>query len=157
MRPKPTIPNVKECSSSGLRRRPPPICRSAENASAPRHPAGRDTVGRLAGEVGYSLRVDARRKDAKSSPPERGARFNYMQEQKRDFPATVESVISVDTKSELIGEPKNAGCALCWRREAVLFHYFPLDAVETISDGWSSEGCRRYRRHDNPHRAHRQW
>lgn len=62
------------------------------------HPASRDTVGRLARKLGYSLRVNARRKEARSSPPERDSQFNYIQQQKRDFLATGEPVISVDTK-----------------------------------------------------------
>jgi len=33
------------------------------------HPAGRTTVGRLLRKLGYSPRVNARRKEAKSSPP----------------------------------------------------------------------------------------
>lgn len=64
------------------------------------HPAGRMTVGRLLKKAGYSLRVNARRKEAKSSPQERDAQFRHIDEQKRTHLAAGEPVISVDTKKK---------------------------------------------------------
>lgn len=64
------------------------------------HRASADTVGRLVRKLGYSPRVNARRKEAKSSPPERDTQFNYIDERKEEFLAKGEPVISVDTKKK---------------------------------------------------------
>lgn len=64
------------------------------------HPAGRMTVGRLLKKAGYSLRVNARRKEAKASPQERDAQFRHIDEQKHTHLAAGEPVISVDTKKK---------------------------------------------------------
>lgn len=64
------------------------------------HPASPMTVGRLLRERGYSLRVNARRKQAKASPPERDTQFRHINAQKDDFLASGEPVISVDTKKK---------------------------------------------------------
>lgn len=58
------------------------------------------TVARLLRKRGYSLRVNARRKQAKASPPERDAQFRHIDEQKKDFLASGEPVISVDAKKK---------------------------------------------------------
>lgn len=63
-------------------------------------PASPMTVARLLRKHGYSLRVNARRKQAKASPPERDAQFRHIDEQKKDFLASSEPVISVDTKKK---------------------------------------------------------
>jgi hypothetical protein len=62
------------------------------------HPAGRMTIGRLLKKAGYSLQVNARRKEAKSSPAERNAQFQHIDAQKRIHLAAGDPVISVDTK-----------------------------------------------------------
>jgi Rhodopirellula transposase DDE domain len=62
------------------------------------HPVSRTTVGRLLKKRGYSLRVNARRKEAKSSPPERDEQFRYIAQRKQEFMASGDPVISVDTK-----------------------------------------------------------
>jgi hypothetical protein len=64
------------------------------------HPVSPVTVGRLLKKHGYSLRVNARRKEAKSSPPERDAQFVHIDDVKGDFLAAGEPVISVDTKKK---------------------------------------------------------
>lgn len=57
-------------------------------------------VGRLLKTRGYSLRVDARRKQSKSSPPEHDTHFVHINHVKGDFLAGAEPVISVDTKNK---------------------------------------------------------
>ena len=64
------------------------------------HPASPMTVARLLRKRGYSLRVNARRKQAKASPPERDAQFRHIDEQKQAFLASGEPVISVDAKKK---------------------------------------------------------
>lgn len=64
------------------------------------HPASPMTVARLLRKRGYSLRVNARRKQAKASPPERDTQFRHINAQKDDFLASGEPVISVDTKKK---------------------------------------------------------
>lgn len=65
------------------------------------HRASPMTVGRLLRRLGYSLRVNARRKEAKSAPPkEREAQFQHIDQQKQAFLAAGEPVISVDTKKK---------------------------------------------------------
>jgi hypothetical protein len=98
--------------------------------SAVGHPASRATVSRLLREFGYSPKVKARRTEARRSPPERDAQFRRIAQQREQFQAAGEPIISVDTKKrELVGNFKNAGRA--WRRtaEAVLVHDWPQDAI----------------------------
>ena len=64
------------------------------------HSASLMTVARLLRKRGYSLRVNARRKQAKASPLERDTQFQHIDEQKKDFLASGEPVISVDTKKK---------------------------------------------------------
>jgi hypothetical protein len=62
------------------------------------HPVSHTTVGRLLKQRGYALRVNARRTEAKASPPERDDPFRYIEQQKQAFLAAGDPVISVDTK-----------------------------------------------------------
>jgi Rhodopirellula transposase DDE domain len=62
------------------------------------HAVSHTTVGRLLKQRGYALRVNARRTEAKSSPPERDDQFRYIEQQKQAFLAAGDPVISVDTK-----------------------------------------------------------
>jgi hypothetical protein len=65
------------------------------------HRASPMTVGRLLRKLGFSLRVNARRKEAKSaSPEEREAQFQHIEQQKQGFLAAGDPVISVDTKKK---------------------------------------------------------
>lgn len=62
------------------------------------HPASHVTVRRLLKERGYSLRVNARRREAKDSHPDREAQFQHIEQQRQAFVAANEPIISVDTK-----------------------------------------------------------
>jgi hypothetical protein len=64
------------------------------------HPASRLTVARLLRQLGYSPKVNARRTEARSSPPERDAQFQHIAEQRAQFQAAGEPIISVDTKKK---------------------------------------------------------
>ena len=63
-----------------------------------KHAVSHTTVGRLLKQRGYALRVNARRTEAKASPPERDDQFRYIEQQKQAFLAAGDPVISVDTK-----------------------------------------------------------
>ena len=62
------------------------------------HPISRGTVGRLLKKQGYSLKVNAKRKNAGCDHPDRNEQFLHVEAQIRDFQATGDPVISVDTK-----------------------------------------------------------
>ena len=64
------------------------------------HPASPMTVARLLRARGYSLRVNARRKEAKASPLKRDTQFQHINAQKEPFLASSEPVISVDSKKK---------------------------------------------------------
>lgn len=64
------------------------------------HPISRETVGRLLKKQGYSLKVNAKRKEAGLSHPDRNEQFLHVEAQIRDFQATGDPVISVDTKKK---------------------------------------------------------
>ena len=68
-----------------------------------------DTVGRLLKRLGYSLLSPAKVKEG-AAHPDRDGQFRYLHGLAREFTATGDPVISVDTKKkELVGEYKNAG------------------------------------------------
>jgi hypothetical protein len=67
------------------------------------HPASRPTVARLLRHLGFSPKVNARRTEARTSPPERDAQFLHIAEQRAQFEAAGESIISVDTKKKGTG------------------------------------------------------
>jgi len=69
---------------------------TAPNAAG--HPASRSTVTRLLRQLGYSPKVNARRTEARSSPPERDAQFRHIADQRAQLDAAGEPIISVDTK-----------------------------------------------------------
>lgn len=64
------------------------------------HAASRPTVSRLLRQLGYSPKVNARRTEARSSPPERDAQFAHITAQRQQFASAREPVISVDAKKE---------------------------------------------------------
>jgi hypothetical protein len=64
------------------------------------HPASRPTVARLLRQLGFSPKLNARRTEARSSPPERDAQFVHIAEQRAQFEAAGEPIISVDTKKK---------------------------------------------------------
>lgn len=73
------------------------------------YPMTHPTVARLLTELGYSLQVNAKSKEGRSSP-ERDAQFRYINAQVEKFQAEGNPVLSVDAKKkERVGEFKNAG------------------------------------------------
>ncbi len=71
--------------------------------TAASHAVSRPTVARLLRQLGYSPKVNARRTEARSSPPERDAQFRHIAEQRHAFQATGDPIISVDTKKKGAG------------------------------------------------------
>ncbi len=67
------------------------------------HAVSRPTVSRLLRALGYSPKVNARRTEARSSPPERDAQFGHIAAQGQQFAAAREPVVSVDAKKEGTG------------------------------------------------------
>ena len=72
--------------------------RLSERLAEAGHPVCHMTVRRLLKKQGYSLRVNARRREAKDSHPDREAQFQHIEQQKQAFVAANEPIISVDTK-----------------------------------------------------------
>jgi hypothetical protein len=94
------------------------------------HVASPPTVGRLLRKLGYSLRVNVKKREANEAHPERQQQFELLESQKEIFQLAGWPIISVDTKKkELIGNFKNAGPAWGQEAEAVNVHDFPHDAV----------------------------
>jgi hypothetical protein len=67
------------------------------------HPASRPTVARLLRQLGCSPKVNARHAEARASPPDRDAQFQHIAEQREQFQAAGEPIISVDTKKKGAG------------------------------------------------------
>jgi len=67
------------------------------------HAVSRPTVSRLLRQLGYSPKLNARRTEARSSPPDREAQFGHIAEQRAAFQATGDPIISVDTKKKGAG------------------------------------------------------
>ena len=122
------------------------------------HAVSASTVGRLLGQLGYSLQANRKTKEG-SRHPDRDAQFAHINEQAKDFLEDRQPVISVDTKKkELIGEYRNGGQE--WqpkgRPEHVSDHDFPDPAVPkaipygvfdvAANVGWVSVGTA----HDTP-------
>jgi hypothetical protein len=62
----------------------------------------------------YSPKVNARRVEARGATPvQRNKQFEHIGEQREEFAATGDPIISVGTKKELIGNFKNAGRQWC--------------------------------------------
>lgn len=94
------------------------------------HPASPSTVGRLVRKLGYSLRVNAKKREASTAHPDREPQFEIIASQRQVFQAAGWPIISVDTKKkELIGNFKNAGRAWGQEAQAVNVHDFPHDAL----------------------------
>jgi hypothetical protein len=94
------------------------------------HAASPPTVGRLLRGLDYALHVNAKKREAGATHPDREAQFTAIAAQRATFAAAGLPVISVDTKKkELIGNFKNAGRT--WSREAaaVNVHDFRHDAL----------------------------
>jgi hypothetical protein len=88
-----------------------------------------NTVARLLHQMGYSLRVNAK-KIATESSPDRNLQFEYLTELRCQFQRLHLPIISVDTKKrELVGNFKNPG--RCWEGEErrVFDHDFRTDSI----------------------------
>ena len=73
------------------------------------HPMAHVTVARLLEQLGYSLHVNAKSKEGRSSA-ERDRQFRYIDQQVTAFQRRGNPVLSVDTKKkERVGNFKNAG------------------------------------------------
>lgn len=65
------------------------------------HPASRTTVAKLLRKMDYSPKANARRTEARgASPAQRNAQFEHITEQRAQFTATDDPIISVDTKKK---------------------------------------------------------
>ncbi len=94
------------------------------------HGVSPPTVGRLLTKLGYALRVNAKRVEARAGHPDRDAQFAYIAEQRQAFADAGRPILSVDTKKkELVGNFKNAGRAWSPEAEAVNVHDFLGDAL----------------------------
>jgi hypothetical protein len=92
-------------------------------------PVSHTPVGRLLGELDYSLQVNVKRLTGKPHP-DREAQFAYREQQKQAFLQAGLPVISVDTKKkELVGNFKNPGRTWCQTAEAVNEHDVDQDAL----------------------------
>jgi len=65
------------------------------------HPASRPTVAKLLRKLDYSPKVNARRVEARGATPvQRNEQFEHIGEQREEFAATGDPIISVDTKKK---------------------------------------------------------
>lgn len=82
----------------------------SERLKAAGHPASPPTVGRLLRKLGYSLRVNAKKREGSFAHPDRASQFEVIASQRQVFQAAGSPIISVDTKKkELIGNAQE-----CW-------------------------------------------
>jgi hypothetical protein len=94
------------------------------------HAASPPTVGRLLKGLDYALHVNAKKREARATHPDRDRQFTHLADQRQAFAAAGQPVISVDTKKkELIGNFKNAGRAWSRAAEAVNVHDFRQDSL----------------------------
>jgi transposase len=85
----------------------------ADELTRQRHQVSADTVAHLLRAEGFSLQANAKILEGKQHP-DRDAQFRYINEQVKDYQATEDPVISVDTKKkELVGPYKNGGREWC--------------------------------------------
>jgi len=65
------------------------------------HPVSRTTMGKLLHQMKYAPKANARQTEACSASPEqRNAQFDRIGEQRAQFTATGDPIISVDTKKK---------------------------------------------------------
>jgi hypothetical protein len=77
------------------------------------HPASPPTAGRLLRKLGYSLWVNAKKREASAVHPKRQQQFEVIQGQWQVFQAACWPIISVDTKKkELIGNAQKRWASL---------------------------------------------
>ena len=87
----------------------------AEELTRLGHSIQADTVGRMLGDLGYSLQLNTKTKEGPRHP-DRDGQFRYIHRRVKAFRRAGDPVISADAKKhELIGPFKNGGRA--WRRQ----------------------------------------
>jgi hypothetical protein len=102
----PTLERVlaEETAGDPMGRRPMAKRSSLAHLSAvlgaAHHPASRPTVSRLIRALGYSPKLNARRTEARTSPPDRDAQFQHIARLRKEFPAAGQPIVSVDTKKK---------------------------------------------------------
>jgi hypothetical protein len=94
------------------------------------HPASPPTVGRLLRKLGYSLRVNVKKREASASHPDRQHQFELLESQRHVFQAAGWPIRSRDTKKkELIGNAQKRRASLgksAQRRSMCMtFHTMP--------------------------------
>jgi len=102
----PTLEKVLEDETAGdpMGRRPKAKRSSLAHLSAvlgaAHHPASRPTVSRLIRALGYSPKLNARRTEARTSPPDREAQFQHIAARRKEFQTAGQPIVSVDTKKK---------------------------------------------------------
>ena len=82
-----------------------------------KHDVSLPVIGKALRKMGYSLQANVKTKEG-GSHPDRNAQFDYLNAQVKDFLASNDPVLSVDTKKkELVGDFKNNGRE--WREKGV--------------------------------------
>jgi hypothetical protein len=77
------------------------------------HPASPPTRGRLLRKLGYSLRVNAKKREASAAHPDREPQFEVIESQKQVFQAADWPIRSRDNKKkELIGNAQKRRASL---------------------------------------------
>jgi hypothetical protein len=100
----------------------------ARRLAGRKYAVSHETVRRLLGELGYTLRVN-RKRLGKHQDPQRDLQMRYLARQRRAFWLAGKPVIFVDTKKkELIGPFKNPGRTWRLAPREVLATDFPSDA-----------------------------
>jgi transposase len=128
------------------------LSRLAEQLRKMGHRISHTTVGQMLHEMGFSLQANCKTKEG-AQHPDRNAQFEHINEKTKEFQASGNPVISVDTKKkELIGEFKNGGQE--WHKkgnpEKVMVHDF-MDPLlgrgipygifdQNTNTGWVSVG-----------------
>jgi hypothetical protein len=117
------------------------------------HQVSHQLVSEILEDLDYSLQANRKVTEGEAQHPDRNAQFEYIHDQVQVFQASLQPVISVDTKKkELVGDFKNAGRQ--WRPqgypEPVRVHDFIIDELGRVSPfgvydmthnvGWVSVG-----------------
>ncbi len=116
------------------------------------HQTSHRMVAEMLHEMGYSLQANSKTLEGVSHP-DRDAQFDHINRQAQEYFATVDPVISVDTKKkELVGDFKNGGRELCpeGKPEKVRVHDFMIPELGraipygvydlATNSGWVSVG-----------------
>jgi hypothetical protein len=94
------------------------------------HPVSAPTISRVLQKHDYTLRVNAKEKEAGSQHPDRDTQFQYSEAQKQAFATEGWPILSVDTKKkEWLGDFKNPGRGWCRTPVMVKVPDFPSDAL----------------------------